>query len=157
MRSWPAVWRSVSTRATSASTSCSPASDRRRHELERPAGLPTDGSFELGLVHLGPALDVLLPGLVVELVVGPASGALVRPQTTSTSGRDVLRRGAAALARLAGACPFLVHGASGDLLGRVLVLAPFLEASLDVLVLALSLLAPRSRHWSLLLSRRWTA
>ena len=54
-----------------------------------------------------------------------------------------------------GAGPLLVDGAGGDLLGRVLALAPLLEPFLDVLVLTLSLLAPRSAvaSWSSLSCR----
>src|SRR5690349_21247806 len=39
-----------------------------------------DRALQLGLRHLRAALDVLLLGLVVELVLGPAAGALVRSQ-----------------------------------------------------------------------------
>src|SRR5690349_3186739 len=43
-----------------------------------------DGSLELGLVHLRAALDVLLAGLVVELVPRPAARAAMRPQPTAS-------------------------------------------------------------------------
>ena len=54
--------------------------------------------------------------------------------------------------RLAGAGAFLVHRAGRDLLGGVLAAAALLEALLDVLVLALTLLAPGLLRHRLLLS-----
>src|SRR4051794_2281364 len=85
-------------------------------------GSATDGPLELGLVHLRPALDALVLGLVVELVAGATAGTLVGPEPAAPARRDVIGRRAARLLRLAGPCPLLVDRAGGDLLGSVLAL-----------------------------------
>src|SRR5690606_3413672 len=72
----------------------------------------------------------------------PAAGTTVRAQAATATGGDVLGGGAARRLGLAVARPLLVHRACRDLLGRVLVPAPFLAALLDVLVLAFPLVAP---------------
>src|SRR2546430_17451613 len=105
--------------------------------------LPPHGPLELGLVHLGPALDVPVLRLVVELVVGATARPAMRAQTTSSPGGDVLGRGPAGFPGLPGAGPFLVHGASRDLLSGVLVLAPVKEPFLDVVILPFALVAAR--------------
>src|SRR5690606_17910590 len=61
----------------------------------------------------------------------------------------VLERLRAGLARLAVLRAFLVHGARGNLLGRLLGLAVLLVAFLDVLVLAFALRAPGLGHGGL--------
>src|SRR5450759_5150888 len=107
----------------------------------------THGPLELGLGHLRAALDVLLAGLVVELVPCASARSAMRPQTAPAPRGDVFGRCATRLFRLPGAGPFLVDGTRCDLLGGVLVLAPLDKALLDVVVLALSLVAPCSlRH-----------
>src|SRR4051812_41859017 len=111
---------------------------RRRREAST-----TDGALELSLVHLRPALDALLPRLVVELVAGSAAGALVRPEPTAPARRDVIGRRTARLLGLARASTLLVDGARGDLLGGVLLLAAVEQALLDVLVLTFPLVVPR--------------
>ena len=113
--------------------------------------LAADRLLQLGLVHLRPAPDALLLRLVVELCPRAPAGPLVRSQPAAPARRDVLHRRAAALPGLTRSCPLLVHGAGGDLLGRVLGLAPLLQPGLDVLVLALPLGAPCSA------AARWTS
>src|SRR5690242_10270945 len=108
--------------------------------------LPPDGLLELCLGHLRPALDVLLLGLVVELVPAAALGAAVRAQPAAPAGGHVVRRGAALLLGLPRACPLLVHGARRDLLGDVLAAAALLQTGLDVLVLAFALRARSCGH-----------
>src|SRR5882724_2969382 len=56
-----------------------------------------DGPFELGLVHLGPARDVALPGLVIELLLGPPARPAMRAQPAPAPGGDVVRRRTAGL------------------------------------------------------------
>src|SRR3954470_18218087 len=51
-------------------------------------GLAADALLELGLFHLRAALDVLVLGLVVELVAGATAGALVGAEATPPPGRD---------------------------------------------------------------------
>src|SRR5947208_781666 len=87
------------------------------------AGAPV-GALGLPLAHLGAALDILLTGLLVELVPGSSAGAPVRPYAAATPGRDVLGRRPAGLLRLPVACPLLVDGSGCDLLGLVLGAAP---------------------------------
>src|SRR4029077_17332310 len=102
----------------------------------------TDGALELGLGHLRTALDVGLRRLGIQLGVGPAAFAAVRAQATATLGRDVLQRRPARRLALAVLGTVLADGARGDLLGGLLALAPFEQTVLDVLVLALALVAP---------------
>src|SRR5215510_11323984 len=142
---------------------------RRRAQPARPqpaANLPpaklrpgsaADGPLELLLGHLRAALDVLLAGLLVQLVPRPPARSPVRTQATPPARGDVLGRRWAGLPRLAAAGPLLVHRPGGDLLGLVLGAASVLEPLLDVFVLPLPLVAPCSpRHSSSLLdlSRR---
>src|SRR5207237_9686 len=101
-----------------------------------------DGPFELGLGHLRPARDVPLLGLVVELLLGAAAGAAVGAQPAAPARGNVLGGGAAGLFRLAGPGPLLVHGAGGDLFGRVLAVASLPQAFLDVFVLPFPLRVP---------------
>src|SRR5688500_11922572 len=103
--------------------------------------------LQLGLGHLRASLDTHLLRLVVELVAGatllPAgSGA----QAATPPRGDVLPREARRRLRLTRAGALLVHRPGGDLLGLVLGRPTLLEAVLDVLVLALALLAPGLRH-----------
>src|SRR5437763_2413216 len=102
------------------------------------AGLfaPVDRALELLLVHVRAALDPELLGLVVALVarapllaIGP--GALAAAPRRG----HVIRRGARARARLAGAGALLVDRPGGDLLGASLARALLALALLDVLVL----------------------
>ena len=53
------------------------------------------GRFELCLGHLGPPFDVATPRLLVELVPGAASAAVMGPQSAPTARRDVVGRGRA--------------------------------------------------------------
>src|SRR5262245_57317621 len=118
------------------------------------SSVAVDGALQLRLPHLRPAPDALVPGLLVELLLRASAGSRVRPEAAPASGRDVADRGSAGLLGLARARPLLVHRPGGDLLGRVLVAAPLLQALLDVLVLAFALGAPGLLRHDLLLSPR---
>src|SRR5437773_4446991 len=98
----------------------------------RPAG---DGRLELLLVHLGAPPDSMLPGLVVELVVGPAPRTAVRTQAASSPRGAVPHGAAAPLRGFAGPGTLLVLGSRRDLLGHVLAAAPVAPPLLHVLVL----------------------
>src|SRR5581483_8606609 len=95
-----AAWRSPATPARDCTRCCSRAANACRLERHRTSMSPetylrpvaVDGAFELGLVHLRPAVDVVLARFVVQLVVGPALGALVRAKPAAAAGRDVVRR-----------------------------------------------------------------
>src|SRR5262245_21937567 len=108
--------------------------------------LAPDGLRQLGLGHLRAALDVLLPGLVVELILCPALRPAVRAQAATPARRDVVRRRPARLLGLAGPSAFLVDGPRRDLLSGALTPAPLLQPGLDVLVLPLTLRTRSSRH-----------
>src|SRR5262249_46668520 len=105
--------------------------------------LPVHGSFELRLGHAGAALDVAPLRLLVQLIPGPALRARVGPLAASPGSWSVLTRHTRRGARLTGLGSFLVHRTGGDLLRPVLGLAAGLRAGPNVLVLALSLGAPR--------------
>src|SRR5262245_63194739 len=84
---------------------------RRRAQPARPqpaANLPpaklrpgsaADGPLELLLGHLRAALDLLLAGILVQLVPRPPSPSPVRTQTTPPAGGDLLDRRGARLRR----------------------------------------------------------
>src|SRR5438105_7085613 len=114
--------------------------------------LTTENSFQLLFVHLRPALDSSLLGLVAKLVVGPAAGSQVRPQAAAPARRHVVDGRRTRLPGLAVAGTLLVDRPGGDLFGLVFAGATLDQAFLDVLVLALSLVAPRAlRHVDFLL------
>src|SRR5262245_21345248 len=79
-----------------------------------------DSPLELRLRHLGTTLDALALCFLVQLAICATAGPAVRTKAAASSRRDVLRRRAAALPRLTGACTVLVHCSGGDLLGFVL-------------------------------------
>src|SRR5262249_28686717 len=83
----------------------------------RTRSVPADGALELGLRHRGPSVDVLLTSFVVELRLRPPTGAAVRAQSAAPARGDVVRRGAAGLARLPRPRALLVHRPGRDLLG----------------------------------------
>src|SRR5699024_8360833 len=123
-----------------------PARSRRRADGARPrepAGSAVlDGVLELVLVHRRTALHVLALRILVELLLGAPLRPGMRAFATALRGRLVLDRGAARLVGLALLGAGLVHGAGGDLLRLVLGGTLVELAVLDVLVLALTLLAP---------------
>src|SRR5262249_2923370 len=101
-------------------------------------------ALELGLGHLRAAAHVLALRLAVQLSLGSAACTTVRAESATATRRDVIGGRAAGGPRLARTRPLLVHGARGDLFGRVLRLASFEQAILDVLVLAFALRVPGS-------------
>src|SRR5699024_8137527 len=103
-------------------------------------------------VHLRPPLDALTLRVLVELVLGAPLGARVGALPAALRGGLVLHGGAAGLLGLALLGAGLVHGAGGDLLRLVLRGALVQLAVLDVLVLALALVAPFLGHGVLLVS-----
>src|SRR5207302_7234325 len=88
--------------------------------------LTTENSFQLLFVHLRPALDSSLLGLVAKLVVGPAAGSQVRPQAAAPARRHVVDGRRTRLPGLAVAGTLLVDRPGGDLFGLV-----FASATLD--------------------------
>src|SRR5699024_9548621 len=127
-----------------------PARSRRRADGARPrepAGSAVlDGVLELVLVHRRTALHVLALRILVELLLGAPLRPGMRAFATALRGRLILDRGAARLVGLALLGAGLVHGAGGDLLRLVLGGTLVELAVLDVLVLALTLLAPCLGH-----------
>jgi len=113
-----------------------------------PSTPPVDSALQLRVVHRGAATDAHLPSFFVELVARPSSRAFsVRTQSTSPTRRDIRSREARALTRLAAPRALLVHGPCRDLFGAISRGSALAEACLDVLVLTLVLLRPRSlRH-----------
>src|SRR5690606_16977901 len=103
----------------------------------RDPGLPlAQRAHQLLLVHAAAPLDPPLLCDVVELVLRPRFVAAVRvagPLRRAVRGPSLLP-------------PPFVDGAGGNLLRPVLAHPPLARALLDVLVLALVLVAPRSGH-----------
>jgi hypothetical protein len=97
---------------------------------------------QLSLVHLRPSRDALLARLGVQLITGATALALVGTESPASRRGDVIGRGPAALLGLAATGTLLVDGAGGDLFRLVIAAPTVLETVLDVLVLALALLAP---------------
>src|SRR6266540_5971282 len=87
------------------------------------ASSPADGPGQLGLGHLGAALDALALGIGVQLLLGAPLRPAVRPQAATATGRDVVGRRTALLLGLAVQGAFLVHRAGRDLLRGVLAAA----------------------------------
>src|SRR5919197_341520 len=101
------------------------------------------GPLKLGLVHLGTARDTELPGLVVELLLGPPFGPSGSgPQASPPGGGNVLDGGTRFGLGLPGARSLFLDRSGGDLLGPSGRRSPLPCSLLDVLVFPLLLFRP---------------
>lgn len=118
---------------------------------ETPGDLLAERVLQLLFRHVGAAFDAPALRLGIQLVLGlTARAGATGPLAAALLGRHIVRRGSARLLGLTRLGTILVDRTSSDLLRAVLAFPAVLRRGLDVLVLALSLLAPLLRHPCLL-------